>query len=72
MAILRKKEIRELSPEERKSKLDELEQELMKQQSKLASTGIPDNSGRLREIKKTIARILTIDSEVKAKNVRDM
>lgn len=68
MAILRSKEIRQLTKEERQEKLGELKQELMKEVSKLASTGLPDNPGRLKEIKKTIARIHTIESEVNKKN----
>ncbi len=68
MAILRAKEIRQLSKDERKEKLTELKQELMKEVSKLASTGLPDNPGRLKEIKKTIARIHTIEGEVSKKN----
>lgn len=64
MAILRAKEIRQLTKEERGEKLSELKQELMKETAKVA----PENPGRLKEIKKTIARIYTIESEGTKKN----
>lgn len=67
MAILRAKEIRQLGEKEQADKLMELKNELMKERSKLASTGIPDNPGRLREIRRTIARIKTISTEPKEK-----
>ena len=62
MAILRASEIRKMSPEERMQKLNELYAELRKLRAKAAS-GALDNPGRLREIRKAIARILTIQRE---------
>lgn len=60
MAILRSEEIRDLSIEEMNEKLAELQAELLRQKSMTASGGAPENPGRIKEIRRTIARILTI------------
>ncbi|MEM4699793.1 MAG: 50S ribosomal protein L29 [Candidatus Nezhaarchaeales archaeon] len=67
MAILRVKELRKMSPEERARKLDELYAELRRLRAKSAAGGALENPGRLREIRKTIARILTIQREEELK-----
>jgi len=67
MAILRKKEIREMSEKERKEKLNELKLELMKEKGAIEVGGSIKSPGRIREIRKTIARILTINIELKRK-----
>ena len=59
MAILRSKEISEMGFEELDSHLSELRKDLMKINGILASGGIPEDVGKAREIKRTIARILT-------------
>lgn len=63
MPILRKREIRQLLPEEREKKLAELRTELVKLRTSVKSGGNVENVGRIRELKRTIARILTIPSE---------
>ena len=63
MAILKKKEIRELNRKELKKKSEELMKELMKAKAQSASKVNPENPGRIKEIKKTIARINTIKKE---------
>jgi len=60
MAILRNSEMREMNSEELDDKLVQLQNDLMKMRGVLASGGIPENVGRMRETRKTIARILTI------------
>ncbi len=55
-------EIRALSPEERKKKLEELRTELIRLRLQ-AATGTLDNPGKIRAIRKTIARILTVMRE---------
>jgi len=60
MAILRASEIREMSAEELEDKLAQLQKDLMKVRGILASGGIPENVGRIRETKRTIARIQTL------------
>jgi large subunit ribosomal protein L29 len=65
MAIIRVKELRELSDAELEKKLKELRGELMRARTQIASGAPPDNPGRIRELRKTIARILTILRERK-------
>ncbi|HIP91296.1 MAG TPA: 50S ribosomal protein L29 [Methanothermococcus okinawensis] len=63
MAILRPQEIREMSISEMKEKLIELKRELLKEYTHKATSGAPSNPGRMREIRRTIARIYTIMNE---------
>ncbi len=63
MPILRKREIRQLLPEEREKKLVELRTELSQLRTKVKSGGNVDNVARIRELKRTVARILTITHE---------
>jgi large subunit ribosomal protein L29 len=53
------KKIRELSSEELKSKLAELRLDLAKDRAQVAVGGTPVNPGKVREVRRTIARILT-------------
>lgn len=50
------REIREMSKEEQKKKLKELEIELLKLRTLVRSGGAVKNPGRIREIKRDIAR----------------
>jgi len=54
-----------MSPQEREEKLQQLRNELAKERAAIASGTRPENPGRIREIRKTIARILTIQNEKK-------
>ncbi len=67
MAILRNSEIRELGSEELKDKLAQLQGDMMKVRGVLASGGIPEHVGKMRETRRTIARIRTYEnSQAKA------
>ena len=61
---VRADEIRNLTPEEQEEKLSELKEELFNLRFQQA-TGQLENPMRIREVKKTIARIKTIMHEVK-------
>lgn len=63
MAILRPNEIRDMSIEEMKAKLAEIRTELAREKAVAAAGGTLDNPGRVQELKKTVARILTIIKE---------
>ncbi|MEM2875649.1 MAG: 50S ribosomal protein L29 [Candidatus Bathyarchaeia archaeon] len=63
MPILRLKEIRSMSSEERKQKIVELKAELTRLKTMVKAGGSIENPMRIREIRKAIARILTIQSE---------
>jgi len=63
MAILHTQEIRDMTPAEREAELEELETELLNSKAVKAAGGAPDNPGRIGELRKTIARIKTIQRE---------
>lgn len=60
--LLRTRDIRSMSVEERLKKLQELREELAKLKLK-ASLGTLENPGQIKAIRKTIARILTVMRE---------
>jgi len=61
MAILKTKEIKKMSQTEKENKLKELKMELIKSRAKSTQ----GTSSKSREIKKTIARLLTIGGKSK-------
>jgi len=63
MAILRADELRDMTPAERESELEELQTELLNEKAIKAAGGQPDNPGRIKELRRTIARIKTIQNE---------
>ncbi len=60
MAILRAEEIRDMNPEEMREKLGELRAEYSKEQALLATGTAPENPGRIRALRRAIARLHTI------------
>ena len=65
MAILRLKEIRDMASEQRSEKIIEFRTELARLKTMVAAGGSIDNPSKIRELRKTIARILTIEAEAK-------
>lgn len=63
MPILRVKEIRGMSSEERSKKLKELRTELSRLKTMIGAGGAVENNARIRELRKTIAQILTVENE---------
>lgn len=63
MPILRVKEIRDTSHEDRLKRLSELRTELIRLKTMVKAGGALENPARIQELRKAIARILTIDSE---------
>jgi len=63
MPLLRMEQIRAMSPEERKKKLGELRAELMRLKAMIAAGGAIENPARIRELRRAIARILTVERE---------
>lgn len=63
MAILKASEIRKLSKDDRDKRMHELQLLLIKYRSKVLAGGELENPGLIREIKRTIARIKTINHE---------
>lgn len=71
MAIIRKKEIRGFDEPTLDAKLEELLQELNREQGTVASGGKASNAGRIRELRRTVARILTIKREKLGKGAKE-
>ena len=55
--------IRELTQEEKQKNLDDLRNELIKERGRAAMGGSPPSPGRIKDIRKNIARLLTIMKE---------
>ena len=64
MAILRVDEIQNMSREERLDELDTLNAELIRERAIASAGGAPENPGRIGAIRRTIARIKTIQTEI--------
>jgi large subunit ribosomal protein L29 len=62
---MRTKEIRDMNSQERINKLKEFKTELARLKTMTKAGGAVENYGRIKELKKTIARILTIEHEDK-------
>ena len=63
MPGLNAKEIRKLTPAERQKKLEELYNEMSSIRIETATGGGTENPYRIRNVRKAIARILTIQHE---------
>ncbi len=59
MAILRKKEIKEMTATELEKKREQFTEEVFKERGQVSTHGKPNNPGRYREMRRTIARINT-------------
>ena len=59
MAKMNKRRIREMSLDEKRKKLAEYKEELAYQRSLLASGNVTDSPGKIRFLRKTIARFKT-------------
>lgn len=69
MAIMRLQEIINMSADDRTKKLSELRTELARMKTMIRAGGAVENPTRVRELRKTIAQILTIENEQKL-NIR--
>jgi|TARA_B100001971_G_C18257678_1_gene583655 large subunit ribosomal protein L29 len=70
------KELKQTKPSEIESKLKDLKRELMKYNSQISTGTPPENPGRVKAVKKTIAQIHTLlskkqEQEVKTKSARN-
>jgi len=65
MAILRSEEIRKMNLDERQDELDKLVMELIRERAVTSAGGAPESPGKIKEIRRTIARIKTIQTEPK-------
>jgi large subunit ribosomal protein L29 len=65
MAALKAKQIREMKPEDVDKRLSELKLELVKELGNVKMGRPVKNPGRIKELKKAIARLLTVGQEKK-------
>jgi len=63
MPILRMDDIRDMDTEGRQERLQELRTELIKIKTMIRAGGSVENPGRVKALRKTIARILTVMNE---------
>lgn len=63
MAILHAEEIRDMTSPEREAELEDLETELLNMKAVQAAGGAPEDPGRIGELRRTIARVKTIQRE---------
>jgi large subunit ribosomal protein L29 len=63
MSELSAKELRKLTPAERQRKLEELYDEMSSIRIEMATGGGTENPYKIRNVRKAIARILTINRE---------
>ena len=63
MALLKMSEIREMKPDVRAEKLREIRDELMHERGIAAMGGAPASPGKIKALRKNIARILTVQRE---------
>ena len=59
MAIIKKRQLKELSNDDLVKRLQELKLELAKEKAQIAIGASPSNTGKVGETRKTIARLLT-------------
>ena len=65
MPILRVKEIQDMSSEDRFKRLGEFRTELLRLKTMIHAGGTIENPARVRDLRKAISRILTIQHEEK-------
>jgi large subunit ribosomal protein L29 len=66
MAIFKVDEIRNMSEEEIAEELRKLQSELVRERGVVTAGGAPEKPGLIRDIRRTIARIKTIQRERKS------
>jgi large subunit ribosomal protein L29 len=64
VSIARPKDLRNMSSEDVQKKLDDVQAELIRQMGKKTAGGAPENPGRMKELRRTVARIITIQREM--------
>jgi len=60
---MKAREIRAMSSEERRKKLNEIRNELMEEYGRASMGGSPPSPGRIKYLRRTLARLLTIMKE---------
>jgi large subunit ribosomal protein L29 len=71
MPVIRLKEVRDMSSEERRRKVTELRTELVRLRTMTEAGGSIDDTSRVKQLRKAIARILTVERETELAKVRE-
>ncbi len=71
MPIVRLKDLRDVSSDERRKKVTELQTELVRLKTMIKAGGSLENTARIKELRKAIARILTVEHEAKLAEVKE-
>ncbi|MCW3982056.1 MAG: 50S ribosomal protein L29 [Candidatus Bathyarchaeota archaeon] len=71
MPAVRLKDIREMSSEQRRKRAVELQTELVRLRTMVKAGGSIENTGRVRELRKAIARILTVEKESQPRSLSE-
>ncbi len=72
MAIIKKKEIKQLSEDKIVERLQALRKELVKINAQKSTGTIPENPGKIKEIKRTIAHLLFLLEDKKSKKPKEV
>lgn len=70
MSLIRKNELKQLNKEQIENKINELNKELMKLNAQRCSGTLPENPGKIKQIKKTIARLYTHSKNVEGGQIK--
>jgi large subunit ribosomal protein L29 len=60
-----------MSTEDRRKRLDELRTELSRLRTMIKAGGAVENPARIRELRRAIARLLTVESEAKRAETKE-
>ena len=63
MALPKVREIREMTQEDRRKRVSELQEELMRERGMAAMGGAPSSPGKIRKLRRSISRYRTIMRE---------
>ena len=63
MTSTKPSEIRDMTPQERAERVHELKEELMRERGMAAMGGAPTSPGKIRALRRTISRYVTIMKE---------
>ncbi|MDD1714685.1 MAG: 50S ribosomal protein L29 [Methanoregulaceae archaeon] len=67
MAIIRSSEIRQFSDVELQEQMEKLRIELIQHYGKVSAGGSTENPGRIRELRRTVARLMTEKNQRRVK-----
>ena len=68
MPVVRLEDIRDMTPEQRKKKIEEIKTELSKLRTLINAGGSVENPSRIKVLKKAVAKIETVIHEEASKN----